>query len=66
MSIDCIFHHCEYHCDYADNDFGDHEEDDNDDGDNYIDGDDDDLVRTWMMEAAATAHSGVRQTSGSL
>ena len=46
MSIDCIFHHCDYHCDYADNNYGDHEEDDNDDGEHYIDGDDDDLVRT--------------------
>ena len=46
MSIDCIFHHCEYDCDYADNDCGDHEEDDNGDGENYIDGEDDDLVRT--------------------
>ena len=47
MSIDCIFHHCEYHCDYADNNNGDHKDkDDNDAGENYIDGDDDDLVRT--------------------
>ena len=46
MSIDCIFHYCEYHCDFADNNYGDHEEDDNDDGEHYIDGDDDDLVRT--------------------